>query len=66
MHPLLLTFLKLTGLVAAALAVFMILTFVTHLLFKLLLIAAVVAAAIMGGFFVYNAIARRKQIPLIR
>jgi hypothetical protein len=63
MHPQLLTFLKLTGLVAAAIAAFLILSFVTGLLVKVVLIAALVAALIMGGFFVYNAFVRRKQLP---
>jgi hypothetical protein len=66
MHPQLLTFLKLTGLLAAALAGFFILTFVTGLLVKVVLIAAVAAALVMGGFFLYNALVRRKQLPVIR
>jgi hypothetical protein len=66
MHPQLLTFLKLTGLLAAAIAGFFILTFVTGLLVKVVLIAAVVAALAMGGFFVYNLVVRRKQLPVIR
>jgi hypothetical protein len=66
MHPQLLTFLKLTGLLAAAIAVFIFMTFVTGLLVKVVLIAALVAALVMGGFFVYNALVRRKQLPVIR
>jgi hypothetical protein len=66
MHPQLLTFLKLTGLLAAAIAAFIVLTFVTGLLVKVVLIAAVIAAVAMGGFFVYNALVRRKQLPVIR
>jgi len=65
MHPQLQTFLKLTGLLAAAIAVFLFLTFVTSLLVKVVLIAAVIAALAMGGLFIYNAIARRK-LPAIR
>lgn len=49
MHPQLLTFLKLTGLLAAAIAVFFVLTFITGLLIKVVLIAAVVAALAMGA-----------------
>ena len=66
MHPQLLVFLKLTGLLAAAIAAFFLLSFVTGLLVKVVLIAAVVAAVDMGGFFVYNAVVRRKQLPVIR
>jgi hypothetical protein len=66
MHPQLLTFLKLTGLLAAAIAAFLVLTFVTGLLVKVILIAAVIAAVVMGGFFIYNALVRRKQLPVIR
>ena len=66
MHPQLLTFLKLTGLLAAAIAGFFILTFVTGLLVKVVLIAAVAAAVVMGGFFLYNFLVRRKQLPVIR
>jgi hypothetical protein len=66
MHPQLLTFFKLTGLLAAAIAAFLVLTFVTGLLVKVILIAAVVAAVVMGGFFIYNALVRRKQLPVIR
>ncbi len=51
---------------AAAIAVFFVLTFITGLLIKVVLIAAVVAALAMGGFFVYNAVVRRKQLPVIR
>jgi hypothetical protein len=66
MHPQLLTFLKLTGLLAAAIAGFFVLTFVTGLLVKVVLIAAVAAAVVMGGFFLYNFLVRRKQLPVIR
>ena len=66
MHPQLLTFLKLTGLLAAAIAAFFVLTFVTGLLVKVVLIAAVLAAVAMGGFFIYNVLVRRKQLPVIR
>jgi hypothetical protein len=66
MHPQLLTFLKLTGLLAAAIAFFIFMTFVTGVLVKVVLIAALIAALVMGGFFVYNAFVRRKQLPLIR
>jgi hypothetical protein len=66
MHPQLLTFLKLTGLLAAAIAGFLVLTFVTGLLVKVVLIAAVAAAVVMGGFFLYNFLVRRKQLPVIR
>jgi hypothetical protein len=66
MHPQLLTFLKLTGLLAAAIAVFFFVTFVTGLLIKVVLVAALVAAVAMAGFFVYNLFARRRQLPVIR
>jgi len=66
MHPQLLTFLKLTGILAAAIAVFFFMTFVTGLLVKVVLIAAVVAALAMGGLFLYNVVVRRKQLPVIR
>jgi hypothetical protein len=41
-------------------------TFVTGVLVKVVLIAALIAALVMGGFFVYNAFVRRKKLPLIR
>jgi hypothetical protein len=66
MHPQLLTFLKLTGLVAAAIVVFFLLTSVTGWLIKVALVAALIAAVAMGGFFVYNYISRRRQLPVIR
>jgi hypothetical protein len=66
MHPQLLTFLKLTGLLAAAIVVFFLLTSVTGWLIKVALIAALIAAVAMGGFFVYNVISRRRQLPVIR
>jgi len=66
MHPQLLVFFKLTGLLAGAIALFLLLVFVTGLLVKIVLIAALVAAVVMGGFFVYNAIVKRKALPVIR
>jgi len=66
MHPQLLTFFKLTGLLAAAIGFFIFMTFVTGVLVKVVLIAALIAALVMGGFFVYNAFVRRRQLPLIR
>jgi hypothetical protein len=59
-------FCKLTGLLAAAIALFLLVTFVTGLLIKIVLIAALVVALAMGGFYVYNLIVRRKQLPVIR
>jgi hypothetical protein len=66
MHPLLTIFLKLTGALAVAIALFMLLTFLFGAIFKIVVIAAVLAALVLGGLYLYNVIARRTQLPTIR
>jgi hypothetical protein len=62
MNPMLATFLRLTVLIAVVLIGLWLLF---HLI-PLILMAAVVAALIVGGIFLYRAIANRTGTPLIR
>lgn len=62
-HPLVWTFLKLTALVAVGYFVF---TFVMGLV-NVVLIAAVVAAVLLGGFFLYNLFRKHKaRLPVVK
>jgi hypothetical protein len=62
MNPMLALFVRLTLIVTAAIVVLVIAGF----LLKIALIAAVIAAVAVGGFFVYNRITRRSRLPVIR
>jgi uncharacterized integral membrane protein len=56
------TFLRLTILIALALVILWLLAGVLHFV----VIAAILAAVVMGGLFLYNAVRRRSGLPLIR
>jgi len=62
MHPMVALFLKLTALVAVVIVVFV----VTGYLLKILIVAAVIAAVLLGGYWVYGAFRRRSNHPVIR
>jgi hypothetical protein len=61
-QPLLVTFLKLTALVALGIVALIVAAF----LLKIVLFAAVVAAVVVGGFFLYSLVRRRTGTPVIR
>jgi len=63
MHPLLATFLRLTVIIAVALIALKIL-FVLAIGF--VIPAAIVAALVLGGLFLYNMFRRRVSAPVIR
>ncbi|HVA27454.1 MAG TPA: hypothetical protein VNF68_04705 [Candidatus Baltobacteraceae bacterium] len=62
MHPLLSTFVRLTVIVAVGLVAL----FVAFLLLKVVFVAAVIAAIVVGGLFLYNLVRRRSAVPVIR
>ncbi|MBV8345378.1 MAG: hypothetical protein JO190_10360 [Candidatus Eremiobacteraeota bacterium] len=62
MHPMAALFLKLTALVAIVIVVFV----VTGYLLKILIVAAIIAAVLLGGYWLYSAIRRRSNHPVIR
>ncbi len=62
MNPLLATFVRLTLLVAIGLVAL----FVAFLLLKVVFVAAVIAAIVVGGLFLYNLFRRRSSTPVIR
>ncbi len=62
MPPMVALFLKLTALVAIVIVVFV----VTGYLLKVLIVAAVIAALLLGGYWIYNAFRRRSNQPVIR
>ncbi len=62
MHPLLHTFVRLTAIVAVGLVA----VFVAFLLLKVVFVAAVIAAIVVGGLFLYNLVRRRSAVPVIR
>jgi hypothetical protein len=66
MHPLVSIFVRLTLALAVAIGLFMVLTFLFGAIFKVLIVAGLLAALILGGVFLYNAVFRRKQLPVIR
>jgi hypothetical protein len=62
MQPMLSTFIRLTLLIAVAL----ILCVVAFLVFKLVVVAAIIAGLVVGGLFLYNMIRGRAKTPAIR
>jgi len=62
LHPTVSLFLKLTAVVAVAIVVLL----VTGYLLKILIVSAVIAAILLGGFFLYSFIRRRQKYPVIR
>lgn len=62
MHPMLVLFLRLTAVVGLAIVVLVVAGF----LLKIALIAAVIAALLVGGYFIYNLIRRRANFPSLR
>jgi uncharacterized membrane protein required for colicin V production len=61
-NPMLALFLKLTALVA----LFIVVLLVAGFLLKIFVLAAIVAAVAVGGFFLYNLFRRRSNLPVIR
>jgi hypothetical protein len=62
MKPLMATFIRLTLLVAIGLVAL----FVAFLLLKVVFFAAVIAAVVLGGLFLYNLFRRRSSVPVTR
>ena len=55
-------FLKLTALVAVIIVAF----WVSMFLVKIVVVAAIIAAVLLGGYWVYSAFRRRSNHPVIR
>jgi len=62
MRPMLATFIRLTLIIAVALVAIALLGWAFHLI----VIAAVIAAIVVGGLFLYNVVRRRTGVPVIR
>lgn len=62
MHPMLALFLKLTALVTLGIVLLVVAAF----LLKIAILAAIVAAIAVGGYFLYNMVRRRHKYPVIR
>lgn len=62
MRPMLTTFIRLTVVIAVALIAIVLLGWALHLI----VIAAVIAAVVVGALFLYNMIRRRSRAPVIR
>ena len=62
MHPMLALFLRLTAVVGIAIVVLVIAGF----LFKIAIVAALIAAILVGGYFVYNLFRKRSKLPTTR
>lgn len=62
MQPMLGTFIRLTLMIAIAL----VLVVIAFLVFKLVVVAAIIAGLVVGGLFLYNMIRARVKTPAIR
>ena len=62
MHPMLGLFLRLTAIVTIGIVLLVVAAFIL----KIAIVAAVIAAIAIGGFFLYNLIRRRTNYPVIR
>ena len=62
MHPMLALFLKLTAAITIAIVVLWILS----KLVMIAIVAAAIAAVLLGGFFLYNLFRRRTKLPISR
>jgi hypothetical protein len=62
MQPMLATFIRLTLAIAAAIAIIAL----AGWLFHVVVIAAIIAAVVVGGLFLYNMIRGRAKTPAIR
>lgn len=62
MQPMLATFIRLTLVIALAIAI----VALAGWLFHVVVIAAVIAAVVVGGLFLYNMIRGRSKTPAIR
>jgi hypothetical protein len=62
MHPMLALFLKLTAAITIAIVVLWILS----KLVMIAIVAAAIAAVLLGGFFLYNLFRRRPKLPISR
>lgn len=65
MNPTLVLFLKLTAVIAVGIVLLVIFAHLLVIALKALVVAAVIAALILGGLFVYNFF-RRSKYPVIR
>jgi len=64
-NPTLVIFLKLTAVIAVGIVLLVIFAHLLVIALKALVVAAVIAALILGGLFVYNFF-RRSKYPVIR
>jgi hypothetical protein len=64
-NPTLVLFLKLTAVIAVGIVLLVIFAHLLVIALKALVVAAVIAALILGGLFVYNFF-RRSKYPVIR
>ncbi|MGD0968396.1 MAG: hypothetical protein ABR949_08940 [Candidatus Aquilonibacter sp.] len=62
MRPMLSTFVRLTVIIAIALVAIALLGWAFHLI----VIAAIIAAVVVGALFLYNMVRRRSGTPVIR
>lgn len=62
MRPIVSTFVRLTLVIAVALVAIVVLGWALHLV----VIAAVIAAVVVGALFLYNMVRRRTGVPVIR
>ena len=62
MHPMLGLFLRLTAIVTVGIVLLVVAAFIL----KIAIVAAVIAAIGIGGYFIYNLIRRRPKYPVIR
>jgi uncharacterized integral membrane protein len=62
MRPILSTFIRLTVIIAIALVAIVLLGWAFHLI----VIAAIIAAVVVGALFLYNMVRRRTGVPVIR
>jgi hypothetical protein len=62
MRPMLSTFIRLTVIIAIALVAIVLLGWAFHLI----VIAAIIAAVVVGALFLYNMVRRRTGVPVIR
>ena len=62
MHPYLAVFLKITAVVTIGIVALLIVAF----LLKIVFVAAIIAAVVAAGFFVFTYFRRRARMPVIR
>jgi hypothetical protein len=62
MHPYLAVFLKITAVVTIGIVALLIVAF----LLKIVFVAAIIAAVVAAGFFLFTYLRRRSRMPVIR